>query len=414
MGEEPPPEPTVAGQEQSTGRRFFSAISFLLAAIIALAAGVGLAIYLSSRHTAQQVAHATPSASSSPSAANGPAVELAKTIPVGANGDLSTTNGRDPETLRRIFESNKHTLDDVYKHALDLDSSLAEGMVARLHIVPDGSVTSGSVRVSTSPNPSLDAEVIRAMSGWRFASTGGDALDADYPIIFTTNASEISNIESDLNRKIASLGPSEAPEYAFAPSAPSASLAPAGPLTATPAGSPAAEVASAPSVVPPASEAPRHRPRPEELASTRKPEHMRRPSLTERVTTEMRSNGKLRRVQNYTNGGTVTLFGKVFDDRDKLLAERTARSVEGVSAVVDNLTTDTQEWAQNQSRISRELQNAGLTGVTVKVIGRDAYLDGEVKTNLDRERAVTIAQAAAGVKVRVNLIRVAPGRVFGF
>jgi osmotically-inducible protein OsmY len=141
---------------------------------------------------------------------------------------------------------------------------------------------------------------------------------------------------------------------------------------------------------------------------------MRRPSLTERVTTEMRSNGKLRRVQNYTNGGTVTLFGKVFDDRDKLLAERTARSVEGVSAVVDNLTTDTQEWAQNQSRISRELQNAGLTGVTVKVIGRDAYLDGEVKTNLDRERAVTIAQAAAGVKVRVNLIRVAPGRVFGF
>jgi osmotically-inducible protein OsmY len=128
----------------------------------------------------------------------------------------------------------------------------------------------------------------------------------------------------------------------------------------------------------------------------------------------MRANRKLRRVQNYTSGGTVTIFGKVFDDHDKLLAERTARGVEGVSAVVDNLTTDTQEWAQNQSRISRELQNAGLTGVTVKVIGRDAYLDGEVKTALDRERAVTIAQAAAPVKVRVNLVRVAPGRVFGF
>jgi osmotically-inducible protein OsmY len=55
-----------------------------------------------------------------------------------------------------------------------------------------------------------------------------------------------------------------------------------------------------------------------------------------------------------------------------------------------------------------------LTGVTVKVIGHDAYLDGEVPTALDRQRAVTIAQAAAPVTVRSNLVRVAVGRVFGF
>jgi osmotically-inducible protein OsmY len=141
---------------------------------------------------------------------------------------------------------------------------------------------------------------------------------------------------------------------------------------------------------------------------------MPKPTLLDRVTGELHSSRKLRRVQAYTSGGTVTLYGKVFDDNDKLLAERTARSVGGVSNVVDNLTTDTQEWVRNQALITQGLQNAGFGDVTVKVIGHDAYLGGEVKTDLDRERAVTITQGAAPVKVRANLIRVAPGRVFGF
>ena len=46
-------------------------------------------------------------------------------------------------------------------------------------------------------------------------------------------------------------------------------------------------------------------------------------------------------------------------------------------------------WASRQQQISQALASAGLTGVTVKVIGRDAYLDGEVANKLDRERAVT-------------------------
>jgi hypothetical protein len=37
-----------------------------------------------------------------------------------------------------------------------------------------------------------------------------------------------------------------------------------------------------------------------------------------------------------------------------------------------------------------------------------------VPTDLDRQRAVTIAQGAAPVTVRTNLIRVATGKVFGF
>ena len=68
----------------------------------------------------------------------------------------------------------------------------------------------------------------------------------------------------------------------------------------------------------------------------------------------------------------------------------------------------------NANNISQQLQGAGLTGVTVKVIGSRAYLSGEVKTELDRERAVSITQGAAPVVVGTNLIRVVPGNMFGF
>jgi osmotically-inducible protein OsmY len=139
-----------------------------------------------------------------------------------------------------------------------------------------------------------------------------------------------------------------------------------------------------------------------------------KPPLIERVDGELRADRRLRRAQAYTNGSVVTIFGKVFDDNDRLLAERTVRNTDGVSAVVNNLTTDTQQWQQNQNSITQALQNAGLNDVQVKVIGRSAYLSGQVKTNLDRERAVTVAQSAAPVKVQENLITVAIGNVLGF
>jgi osmotically-inducible protein OsmY len=110
----------------------------------------------------------------------------------------------------------------------------------------------------------------------------------------------------------------------------------------------------------------------------------------------------------------VTLTGTVFDEKDKAFAERTARNVSGVTTVIDNLSVQTAQWTVNQDRIQQELQNAGLTGVTVRVIGSDAYLDGQVKTKLDKERAVTITMSAAPVHVSGNLIRVVPGNIFGF
>jgi len=52
--------------------------------------------------------------------------------------------------------------------------------------------------------------------------------------------------------------------------------------------------------------------------------------------------------------------------------------------------------------------------VTVKVIGHDAYLDGTVQSEAQKQQAVTITQNASPVQVRGNIIRVVPGNMFGF
>jgi len=399
MGTETPL--SSAGIEDETGgRRVLSVLGFSIAAILALIGGAWLALYLSSKHPTTPVAKET--ASPSPAAVAGPSVELAKTITIQVAGDLAGALFRDKDSMSKAFESNKAGLLDAYRHELASDSTLRDGMIIRLHIVADGSVSQSTIQTSTAPNPSLDAAVVTATSGWRFVAASSTGVDTDFPVIFATNPADVAAIESDLNTKVASLGPNSAPEY------PPTAVTAATPGAAAP--SPSPEVAALPSAVAPmATPAPARHHRPPVIASVPKPPKI---SLLTRVNEQLGASRKLRRVRAFTTGGTVTLYGKVFDDNDKLLAERTVRHISGVTGVVNNLTTDTQEWAQNQTRIQQELQNAGLTGVTVKVIGSSAYLSGEVKTDLERQRAATIAEAAAPVKVRENLIRVAIGSIF--
>jgi TonB family protein len=325
-------------------------------------------------------------------------------------GDLAAALKRDPASVRAVFDSNRDAVLDTYKQALERDNTLRDGMVVRLHVLPDGSVDGGSVVVSTSINPSLDAEVVKTMGDWKFAPSGTAPVDIDYPLIFATSSSDIGSLEADLNTKFASLGPDETPEYASAPSvAPTPPAAAATPEAAAPAPTPPA-VAALPSPEAPAISAP-PRPRRHRAPS---PAPLPTPSVSDRVNEALAADKRLRRVRAYASGGgLVTLTGKVFDDNAKNLAERTVRNVSGVNGVIDNLTTDTSVWAQNEALINQRLQAEGLTGVTVKVIGDGAYLDGTVKNKLDRDRAATIAVMAAPVKVRTNLIRVEPG-FFGF
>jgi len=392
-------------EDNGEGRSPLSILMYVLAAVVALIAGAWLALRISSKPT-PEVTVASPSAAATPIAApvaaSGPIVALAGSIPLQVTGESASAPERNTDAARKIFDDRKSQLVDAYGHVLASDSRANDAMMVRIRILPDGTVTSGEVRASTSPNPSLDAEVVGAMMGAKFAPFSGGAVEADYPVIFAHDNAEQLALESNLKNKLASLSPTEAAEYATAAS-PSTAASPAPPVAAAPSPAAAPGEAAPPVVV----AKPKPKPRPK---ATPRP-----PSLLELVKERLRSSPKLRRVNAYTSdGGVVTLFGKVFDDNDKAFAERTVRSIPGVNQVIDTLTTDTAQWAEEQDRITRQLQNAGLDKVTVKVIGADAFLNGTVKTELEKTRAVTIAESAAPVTVRTNLIRVEPGNMFGF
>jgi TonB family protein len=422
------------------GRRFVTILGFSSAAVIALAAGAWFALYLGKTNPPPQPPTTPPAAATSPLT-----VELAKGAPLLIQGDASSTPSRDLNSLLKVFEDSKAGLTNVYGNALSSDPSMRDGIVVRLHILPNGSVDNGAVQISTSGNPSFDAEVIEAMTSWKFAVVNGSGVTADYRVIFAPSPSATTAVESDLNTKLAALSPSEPPEYAFSPSGATPAMAVEGSPSAMPSAITGAGTTVAPgtsvavgtpapasepttlAALPPAESIVTPEATPAEMKPVRPRVRRQRrarremaalpppkPPLIERVNGELRADRRLRRVQAYTNGSVVTIFGKVFDDNDRLLAERTVRNTDGVSGVINNLTTDTQQWEQNQTLITQALQNAGLNNVQVKVIGHNAYLSGQVKTDLDRERAVTVAQAAAPVKVRENLITVAIGNMLGF
>jgi hypothetical protein len=403
------------------GRSTLGLVGYALAAVIALAAGAWLAIHLSASKNEQAGVAPSPVSIGSPATVSaGPIVTLANAMPVQVSGVGATSPDRSADVIRKAFEDNRGSLVDTFNNALATDPKIADAMLIRLHFRADGSVENSAVRTSTSPDPALDAKVVAAMAMWKLPATTAGDVDADYPIIFAHDSTEESRLESDLQTKLANLSPTETPEYAAAPmseatplAAPSAEAAGAAPSAGAAASPP---VASAPSpeavpsaAVPPPSEIakPRRKPRPE-------PAPAPTPSLFEQVQQRLKSSPKLRRVKAYTSGGTVTLFGKVFGEGEKSLAEETVRNIPGVTSVVDTITTDEGEWAEQQNRIAQQLANAGLDKVTVTVIGRDAFLNGEVKTELEKSRAVTVAEGAAPVTVRTNLIRVVPGNMFGF
>jgi len=396
--------------------RALSVAGYSLAALAALAAGAWFALHVSPKG---EQANLAPSASPSPGAAVEPMVALATTPSLQVTGESASDPARNQDAARKLFDDNKAALLDHYKHALEGDKTLSDGMIATLRVAPSGEVSSGAVATSTNVNPVLDSEVIKEMTGWHFAPFGGSSVEVRYPVVFAPDPSSEGKVEAQLADKVAHLSPTEAPEYASAP-APSASpeAAPGAPA-AVPGVAPAPpSVASAPPAPPPVAPVVPEAPAPTvpkkphkhktKLASVAPP----KPSLLEQVQDAMRGHKELKRVKAFTSGDTVTLYGKVFDDRAKSLAEQVARNVPGVGGVNNTLTTDTSVWADEESRINRELQNVGLGKVTVKVIGKDAYLDGEVSSDAQRDQAVTITQNAAPVRVRTNLIRVVPKGLF--
>jgi TonB family protein len=391
---------------EKEGRGMFGVLGYLIAAIIALGGGAWLAIHLSKGAEAP-VANASPSAAASVAAAvpAGPSVALANAMPVQVTGESASAPERNHDAARRFFEDHKNPLLDSYEHALAGDNTLRNAMVVRVRVLPSGNVDAASVRTSTNPNPAFDAEVVKDVSSWTYPPFSGSDVEIDYPIVFTNDPATKDALESQLNTKLAGLSPTEPPEFASSPPAPSsaASEAVSAPTPAPVETPPAEAVAPAPLPPPP--------PRRHHVASAPKPPPM---TLQQRVLQVLSSNPRTRRVNCYTSGNAVTIFGKVFDNDAKLYAEKLVRQVPGVGNVIDSLQTDTADWAARQAAIASQLYGAGLNTVTVKVIGHDAYLDGTVKTDAQKQQAVTITENASPVHVAGNLIRVVPGNMFGF
>jgi osmotically-inducible protein OsmY len=134
--------------------------------------------------------------------------------------------------------------------------------------------------------------------------------------------------------------------------------------------------------------------------------------LSHRVEAALRANDNLNGANCYTAApGVIVLYGKVFDDKDRDLAESTAFNVHGVKQVVNTLRTTTGKWLEEEARINDTLVLNDLQGVSVKVIGREAYVSGQVETEGEEQRALRVIASESNLRV-VNFIRVVPGSIF--
>jgi osmotically-inducible protein OsmY len=136
-------------------------------------------------------------------------------------------------------------------------------------------------------------------------------------------------------------------------------------------------------------------------------------ALMNRVNAALRSNPRLNGAKAYTAAeGVVVLYGMVFDDKDRALAEQTANSVPGVNSVVDNLRTKTGKWAQEEERINTQILTSGFTDVQARVVGPYIYLSGNVTSPADKDRAASVASSVYPNKQINNMIFVQPGSMF--
>jgi hypothetical protein len=108
-----------------------------------------------------------------------------------------------------------------------------------------------------------------------------------------------------------------------------------------------------------------------------------------------------------TQPGVIVLEGDVFDNDAKSAAEAAVAGVQGVKRVINALTTQSLQWLVLQNRINQALQQNGLALVSVKVIGKTAFMSGQVSKSADKDRAVLVVKSAApDLTIGTNLIQV--------
>jgi osmotically-inducible protein OsmY len=136
-------------------------------------------------------------------------------------------------------------------------------------------------------------------------------------------------------------------------------------------------------------------------------------ALMNRVNAALRSNDRLNGAKAYTAAeGVVVLYGTVFDEKDRVMAEQTANGVPGVNSVVDNLRTKTGKWAQEEERINTQLLTNGFNDVQARVVGPYIYLSGNVIGPAAKAHAADVAASVYPNKQINNMIFVQPGSLF--
>jgi len=134
--------------------------------------------------------------------------------------------------------------------------------------------------------------------------------------------------------------------------------------------------------------------------------------LSNRVRSVLRADPKLNGADCYTTGpGVVVLYGTVFDDKARTLAESKASKVHGVKQVINTLRTKTGKWLEEESRINDTLLLNDLYGVQARVIGSSVYVSGQVSSEAEQQRVVRIIKSVSNLQV-VNFTRVVPGPMF--
>src|SRR5262245_40128020 len=118
-----------------------------------------------------------------------------------------------------------------------------------------------------------------------------------------------------------------------------------------------------------------------------------------------------------TKGGVVTLTGVVTTQANKEQAERIARSTEGVTRVINNITVETEGEHDAGagmsasdlailSKIKTRYVAEDVIGAKVEVRDGVVTLTGNVENAQIRVRAENIARATSGVKSVNNMIEV--------
>ena len=135
-------------------------------------------------------------------------------------------------------------------------------------------------------------------------------------------------------------------------------------------------------------------------------------ALKHRVDRALRGNDNLNGAMCYTAApGVIVLYGRVFDEKDRRLAELTAGKVRGVTQVVNTLRTETGKWLAEEERINNTLQLNGLEGVSARVIGPEVYVSGTVATEAEKQRASRVVASVSNLQQN-NFIWVKPGPMF--